>query len=218
MIRLVLADDHIILRGELGVLLTQEPDLEVVGQASNGLMLLELLAQTAVDVVVLDVNMPVMDGLTTTQAIRQQFPAVRVLVLSMLDHEQYIQRMLTAGALGYLLKTCDLQEIIHAIRTVVRNRPYLCTAISLSLLQKLTHSHEVIMTSKLTVQATGELSVREQQVLPLFTAGLSNAEIAAKLFTSKHTIETHRQNIIRKTQASSTPVPQADGRPSFGLG
>ncbi|GGE99639.1 response regulator transcription factor [Hymenobacter cavernae] len=214
MIRLILADDHIILRDELRVLLAQEPDLEVVEQASNGLVLLELLAQTAVDVVVLDVNMPVMDGLATTKAIRERFPTVRVLVLSMLDHEQYIQRMLKAGALGYLLKSSDIQEITYAIRTVARNRPYLCTDVGLSLLQKLTPP-EATTADKSVAQVAGGLSAREQQVLPLLAAGLTNAEIADQLFTSKHTIEVHRQNIIQKTQASSISVPHADGRASL---
>lgn len=133
MIRVVLADDHTILRDKIRELLTQEADLEIVGQASNGLLLLEVLAETATDVVVLDMHMPAMDGLAAIRIIRQRFPEVKVLVLSLLDHERYAAQALEAGALGYVLKNSALSEIIHAIRTVSCNVPFLCTEIGLKL-------------------------------------------------------------------------------------
>ncbi|OUJ75833.1 response regulator [Hymenobacter crusticola] len=139
MIRVVLADDHTILRDEIRSLLAREAGIEIVGQASNGLLLLEVLAETPTDVVVLDLHMPAMDGLTAIRFIRQQFPQVRVLVLSMLDHEYYAARALEAGALGYALKSSPLREIVHAIHTVHQNVLFLCTEIGLRLVDRLTH-------------------------------------------------------------------------------
>ncbi|HEX8349429.1 MAG TPA: response regulator transcription factor [Hymenobacter sp.] len=208
MIRVVLVDDHTILRNGIRTLLATAPDLEVVGQVGNGLLLLELLAQTPADLVVLDVNMPVLDGLATIKALRQQFPVVKVLVLSMLDHEQYVTRMLEAGALGYILKTATPTEITHAIRTVAANRPFLCTELGMNMLQKLTHKdgHSHTPVNEPSYQLFDELSKRELEVLQLMATGLSNQEIADQLFTSKRTIETHCQTIVEKTKARRATI------------
>ena len=139
MIRVILADDHTILRDKLQELLAQVPDLEIVGKASNGLLLLEVLEETPADVVLLDVNMPAMSGLTATPLIRQRFPAVKVLVLSMLDHERYVSQMFAAGASGYVLKNASLAEIIYAIRTVSQHKPFLSTEIGLRVIDKLVY-------------------------------------------------------------------------------
>ncbi|RSK50982.1 response regulator transcription factor [Hymenobacter rigui] len=210
MIRIVLADDHAILRDGIRALLAREADMEVVGEAANGRVLLDLLATTPVDVVLMDVNMPVLDGFAAASLIRTEFPQVRVLVLSMLDHENYVYRMLQAGALGYVLKNADITEITHAIRTVAAGREFLCTEIGLSMLQRLVQqtpgSSPGYGPTPAAARSTNpvELSGRELEVLRLIAEGLTNAEIAEKLFTSKRTIETHRQNIIEKTQAKNT--------------
>ncbi|UYZ62675.1 response regulator [Hymenobacter weizhouensis] len=213
MIKVLLADDHTILRDGIRVLLSREPAITVVGEASNGQMLLEMLATTSADVVLMDVNMPVLDGFATMPLLREQFPQVRVLVLSMLNHDHYVSRMLQAGALGYVLKSADHTEIIHAIRTVAAGRPFLCTEIGLDVLNRLVQrpapeaaSPEDPATVAVAVgtRKPTDLSSRELEVLKLIAEGLTNAEIADKLFTSKRTIETHRQNIIEKTQAKNT--------------
>ncbi|SDX83367.1 response regulator [Hymenobacter psychrophilus] len=219
MIRILLADDHTILRDGIRALLAREADLQVVGEAANGQALLELLAHTPTDLVLLDVNMPVLDGFAVMPLLRAQFPQVRVLVLSMLDHENYVHRMLEAGALGYVLKNADSTEIIHAIRTVAANQPFLCTEIGLSLLRRLverTPAPDPLaalvyqprngwpVPAAAPVTGQPELSGREREVLQLIAEGLTNQEIADKLFTSKRTIETHRQNIIEKTQTKNT--------------
>lgn len=201
MIRVFLTDDHTILRDGIRALLSLQPDLEVVGEASNGEELLSQLATTPVDVVLIDINMPVMDGFTTMGHLRESYPDVRVLVLSMLDHESYVNRMLEAGADGYVLKNADIAEISHAIRTVAGGRPFLCTEIGLDMLQKLVRNAPP---SDGTRPRSGDLSKRELEVLRLIAEGLTSAEIADRLFTSKRTIETHRQNIIEKTQAKNT--------------
>ncbi|NVO30246.1 response regulator [Hymenobacter lapidiphilus] len=216
MIRILLADDHTILRDGIRALLEQEADLQVVGEAANGQALLELLDHTPADLVLLDINMPVLDGFGVMPQLRAQFPEVRVLVLSMLDHENYVHRMLEAGALGYVLKNADSTEIIHAIRTVAANQHFLCTEIGLNLLRRLVERTPAPALpdpyrlapalARPPAAATGhsELSGRELEVLQLIAEGLTNQEIADTLFTSKRTIETHRQNIIEKTQVKNT--------------
>lgn len=217
MIRLWLVDDHTIIRDGMRALLTDLPDLRVVGEAANGQDLLDALARTAPadlpDLVLLDVNMPVLDGAATMPLLRDRFPTVRVLVLSMLDHERYVQRMLDAGARGYALKNVSRDELLYAIRTVAGGGLFVCTDLAMSFLQKLTS--EPTMTSTADAPAARaaapdaqeslpEFSPRELEVLHLIADGLTNTEISAQLGTSKRTVESHRQNIIDKTGARNT--------------
>ncbi|MBT2558876.1 response regulator transcription factor [Hymenobacter sp. ISL-91] len=211
MIRIILADDHTILRDGISALLAREPNMQVVGEAANGQALLELLAHTPADLVLLDINMPILDGFEVMPRLREQFPEVRVLILSILDHENYVHRILEAGALGYVLKNADSTEIAFAIRTVAADRPFLCTEIGLNLLRRLVERtpapalpNGYRLAPPPTVTSHAELSGRELEVLQLIAEGLTNQEIADTLFTSKRTIETHRQNIIEKTQTKNT--------------
>ncbi|MGY2131152.1 response regulator [Hymenobacter sp. HD11105] len=201
MIRVILADDHAIIRDGIRALLLEDKGLEVLAEAGNGQELLDILATTPCDVVMMDVNMPLMDGFAAMPHLRQDFPEVKVLILSMLDHPNYVARMLDAGASGYVLKNADISEITHAIRTVAAGRQYLCTEIGLTLLQQVSTAAPLPDNG---VRKPNDLSKRELEVLALIAEGMTNAEIADKLFTSKRTIETHRQNIIEKTQAKNT--------------
>ncbi|WP_051718341.1 response regulator [Hymenobacter sp. IS2118] len=203
MTRILLADDHTILRDGIRALLSADADLEVVGEASNGTEILAILETTPVDVVLMDVQMPVLDGFATVPEIRRRFPEVRVLVLTMLDHEKYVARMFEAGAMGYVLKNAAISEITYAIRTVAAGNPFLCTEIGLSLLNKAVAQSPIVGTEE-GGHAGVDLTARELEVLKLIAEGLTNSEISDKLFTSKRTIETHRQNIIAKTQAKNT--------------
>jgi DNA-binding NarL/FixJ family response regulator len=203
MTRILLADDHTILRDGIRALLSTAPDLEVVGEAGNGAELLAMLETTPADVVLMDVQMPVLDGFATMPELRQRFPEVHVLVLTMLDHENYVARMLEAGALGYVLKNAAITEIMYAIRTVAAGNPFLCTEIGLAMLYKaVANSGNAVPDD--SGHTGADLTARELEVLKLIAEGLTNGEIADKLFTSKRTIETHRQNIIAKTQAKNT--------------
>lgn len=204
MTRLLLADDHAILRDGIRALLSAEADLLIVGEAGNGAELLALLETTPADVVLMDINMPLLDGYAAMQELHQHYPTLRVLVLSMLDHENYVLRMLGAGAAGYVLKNAPITEIIYAIRTVATGQRFLCSEIALNLLYKFTSHPPVAEESGPALPPGVELTNRELEVLRLIAEGLTNAEIADKLFTSKRTIETHRQNIITKTQAKNT--------------
>jgi len=200
MSRIFLVDDHTIVRDGLRALLANEPGIEIVGEAGNGQELLERLATTPADLVLLDANMPVLDGLATTLRLRAEFPEVRVLILSMLSHERYIGQLFDAGANGYVLKSAEKGEIMVAIQTVIAGRQFLCSDLGLNMLRKvLAKDDEMEETTK-----ASRLSRRESEVLQLLSEGLTTNEIAEKLFTSKRTIETHRQNILEKTQTKNT--------------
>ena len=200
MSRIFLVDDHTIVRDGIRAMLATEPSIEVVGEAGNGQELLERLPTTPTDVVLLDANMPVLDGLATTHRLHAEFPEVRILMLSMLAHERYIGQLFDAGASGYVLKSAEKSEILVAIQTVSAGRQFLCSELGLSMLRKvLTKDEEPNQTAK-----ANRLSRRETEVLQLLSEGLTTNEIAEKLFTSKRTIETHRQNILEKTQTKNT--------------
>ena len=202
MIDVILADDHKIIRDGIKALLTPQTGIRVVAEAANGSEVLEFLSHTPAHVVVIDANMPVMDGFEATRNIRESYPEVYVLMLSMLDHENYVNKGIEAGASGYILKNTGKDEIIHAIQMVAAGHKFICAEISLNLLKKfsLHSSKSVSFTSKLP----GDLSKREVEVLQLIAEGYTNAEIAEKLFTSKRTIESHRQNLLDKTNSNNT--------------
>ena len=201
MIRVFLVDDHTVLRRGLRLLLADQPSLVVVGEAGNGLELLEQLPAMPADVVLLDINVPGMDGEETTRQLHEQYPAAFVLAMSILDSAEHILHIFDAGALGYILKSAGLDEIVHGIRTVATERQFLCSELGLVALHKLCEGHS---RPAGPAEKQGALSKRETEVLQLIAEGLTNAEIADKLFTSKRTIETHRQSIIGKTQTKNT--------------
>ena len=202
MIRVFLVDDHLIVRDGIRSLLEQQPDLQVVGTASNGQELLDQLPNIPTDLVLMDMNMPVMDGHAATLRLREDYPQIQVLALSMRAEELHIGRMLDAGAHGYVLKSAGKDEIIHAIQQVMDGKPYLCSEIGLAMLRRVLDGN----TSEPSEQSSksAQLSKREMEVLQLISEGMTNAEIADKLFTSKRTVETHRQNLLEKTQAKNT--------------
>jgi DNA-binding NarL/FixJ family response regulator len=200
MSRIFLVDDHTIVRDGLRALFANEPDITIVGEASNGQELLDRLPTTPADVVMLDANMPVLDGLATTQRLRTEYPHIRILILSMLAHERYIGQLFDAGAAGYVLKSAEKGEILVAIQTIIAGRQFLCSDLGLNMLRKVLAKDD----EPEEVAKASRLSRRESEVLQLLSEGLTTNEIAEKLFTSKRTIETHRQNILEKTQTKNT--------------
>ena len=145
MTRVFLVDDHPMVRGGLRAMQTTEPNLLVVGEAHHGQDLLDQLPTTPTDVVLLDMSMPVLDGLATTQRLRAEFPQVRVLVLSMLSHERYVGQLFEAGALGYVLKNAEPDELVLAIHTVAAGQPFLCSELGLRLLAQEPQKPEVAL-------------------------------------------------------------------------
>ena len=200
MTRVFLVDDHAVLREGLRTLLEQEPDFTVVGEAANGQLLLEQLPATPTDIVLLDLNMPVLGGIATAERLRADYPELRIIILSMVEEPLSIQQALAAGGHGYLLKIASKDEVLTGIRTVMAGRRFLCSEIGLSLLDKVLSSPAAP-----PVSSTGtRLSRRELEVLGLVAEGLTTAQIADQLFTSKRTVETHRQNILEKTGCKNT--------------
>jgi DNA-binding NarL/FixJ family response regulator len=202
MIDIVLVDDHKIIRDGIKAFLNDDSGIRVVGEGANGNELLEILEQKHPDVLLMDINMPEMDGFEATKAVKEKYPDIKVLVLSMLDHEKYVNKMMEAGATGYALKNAGKDELLFAIKTVASGAKFICTDIGLSFMNKLQSNPQPL---QITTEKKGaELSNREIEVLRNIAEGLTNAEIADKLFTSKRTIESHRQNIIEKTQVKNT--------------
>jgi DNA-binding NarL/FixJ family response regulator len=204
MIRLFLVDDHTIVRDGIRALLATEPSLHVVGEASHGQELLDRLPTTPADVVLLDINMPVLDGLATTLRLREEFPAVKILILSMLSHERYVGQLLASGAHGYALKNNEVSEIVLAVQTVAAGKQYLCSELGLLMLQKVRAQQQEPPEELAPTSYT--FSRREIEILQLLAEGLTTKKIAEQLFTSKRTIETHRQNMLEKSQAKNAAV------------
>ncbi|MBJ6142383.1 response regulator transcription factor [Hymenobacter sp. BT559] len=199
MIRLFLVDDHAVLRYGLRALFQQEASMQVVGEADNGIQLLAQLPTTPCDVVLLDLHMPELDGLATTQRLRVEFPDVKTLVLSMVDNERAIGQVLAAGASGYILKNASHDEMLVGVRAVAAGRRFLCSELGLSVLDKF-----LVGVPEPPAKPMSGLSAREQEILQLVADGLTTAQIAEKFFSSPRTVETHRQSIMEKTGAKNT--------------
>jgi DNA-binding NarL/FixJ family response regulator len=203
MIKIFLADDHNIVRNGIKSLLDKEADMEIVGEATDGKQVLDVLlsATHLPDVVITDVNMPVMNGMELTAKISELYPKVKIVVLSMLDHERYIVQAFKAGASGYVLKNVSADELTFSIRHVCNyNERFLCMELTTRLIDKLIDTHEPVSNRQFQL----DLSKRETEILILIAEGFTNQEIAEKLFTSKRTVEGHRQNLLEKTGARNT--------------
>ncbi|MBO3270388.1 MULTISPECIES: response regulator [Hymenobacter] len=205
MIRLFLVDDHAVVRRGLRAMLTAEHNIvEVVGEAANGQELLTQLPDVPTDVVLMDLNMPVLDGLATTVELQKQYPHLRILILSMMTHERTVGQLLAAGAHGYVLKNADQAEIVTAIQAVAAGKRFLCSEISLAILDKvLNNADESVAT---TGKDASYLTSREREILQLVADGLTNQQIADTIFTSRRTVETHRQSLLEKTGVKNTPA------------
>ncbi len=190
-IRIVLADDHILLRQGLQVLIDAEPDLEIVGQASSGTEVIEHARSLSPDLVVMDVSMPDGDGIRATAHIRSHFPAVRVLGLSRHLDPGYARRLLDAGASGYIVKRTTATALIRAIRLVDRGETYIDAAVA-PLLVKKTRDHRRGATD------SSDLTPREAEVLRLIARGRSNRDIAVALGISVKTVEFHKARSVAK--------------------
>jgi len=201
-IKVLLVDDHRILREGLRALLSEQPGLVVVGDASDGEAALEMIAESHPDVVVMDMVMPRMSGLEATSLIRKRHPHVRVLILSMYDDDEYVQRVIQAGASGYVLKGVAADDLVLAIREVHRGSSFLQPAIAAKLIEDYVRRVRGDEPPVLDALRDGELlTVREREVLGLIASGNTNQRIADLLDLSRKTVESHRTNIMRKLDA-----------------
>lgn len=193
-IRIVIADDHHILLDGLRALLQKQKDVEVVGLYDNGNSLFDELAATKPDVAIVDINMPGMTGDVLTQKIKEFYPSVYVIALSMHDDAGHIMEMIEAGVSGYLLKNVNDKELLDAIRLVTEGKMYFSAEVS----EKIT-TMVVRQQKKLDQPEEPKLTERELEILKLIAREYSNAQIADTLFISERTVETHRKNMLRKT-------------------
>lgn len=193
-IRVVVADDHTILREGVCSLLALQDDIVVVGEANDGAEALELLGEVAVDVVIMDIVMPRMNGLEATREIKRRWPDVKVLILSMYDDDAYVQQVIQAGASGYVLKRVATEDLVEAIREVHGGASFLHPPIAAKLIEDYVRR----VRGDENVPGQGPLTAREREVLTLIAEGNSNQEIADSLRLSRKTVESHRANIMRK--------------------
>ncbi|UKT62897.1 response regulator transcription factor [Pedobacter mucosus] len=201
-IKVLLADDHVIVRNGIISLLEKESSIEVIAEVSNGQEVIEFLKDGNIpDVILTDVNMPIMNGLELTIMVKANYPTVKVLMLTILDQENYIIQSFEAGASGYLLKNVNIAEIIFAINQLYLGYNYICTSIGMNFLVSSKARFSVLAkTSKTDVH----ISKREIDILRLIAEGYTNSEIADKLYTSKRTIEGNRQSLLDKTGKKNT--------------
>ena len=192
--RVLIADDHEIMREGLKALLETNGDIEVVGEATNGQEALDKYDELKPDIILMDISMPVMNGLEATKAIRKAHPDAKILILTMHQGDAYFFNILEAGASGYFIKGGSTSELISALQAVAAGDVFLYPTMAKKLLTDYLQQART-GTSKETLDG---LTPREQEVLKMVAEGYNNQEIAAKLFLSPTTIQTHRSNIMGK--------------------
>ncbi|KAA8998373.1 response regulator transcription factor [Paenibacillus spiritus] len=202
--KIVIADDHAIVRSGFTMILNFQPDMEVIGTAADGAEAYAAVAKLRPDILVMDVSMPPGEsGLVATGKIKADFPETRILILTMHDDEEYLFHVLKNGASGYVLKSAPDEELLLAIRTIYEGGTYIHPKMANSLVRELFSRTE---TSGSAGDDTFEqLSVRELEVLPLIAKGYGNKEIAEKLFISVKTVEAHKAKIMGKLNLKSRP-------------
>jgi DNA-binding NarL/FixJ family response regulator len=194
MIRVIIADDHTLVRSGLCALLASLPDIHVAGEAKDGRQAMALIQMHQPDIALLDVAMAGLNGLETANSILQQFPKVRVIMLSMHKNEEYVLRALRVGAMGYLLKDAAAGELATAIRTVMAGEQYLSPSIA----QQLAEYEERFGPHALATGVFDRLTTREREVLQLIAEGNTMQQIAGTLGISVKTVETHRYRLMDK--------------------
>jgi NarL family two-component system response regulator LiaR len=198
-IKILIADDHAVVREGTRQILEQETDMDVVAEASNGEEAVKLAGSTKPDVAIIDIAMPVVDGIEATKQIKALYPSVTVLILTAYDDDQFIFGLLEAGAAGYLLKSVRGRELVEAVRQVYAGESVLHPAVARKVLNRFSPS-----AGRPAGQKSEEvLSERETEVLQLATRGLSNQEIASELFISLRTVQAHLGHVFNKLRVSS---------------
>jgi two-component system response regulator NreC len=198
-ISLILADDHAVVRSGLRMLLEAQPDIEIVAEAESGRQAIDQVRAIRPDVVLMDIQMPDVNGIEATQRIKELAPETAVLVLTMHEDDQYFFEMLHAGASGYMPKRAAPDELVSAIRTVARGEIFLYPSLATRLVQDYLRRAD----SGEQPLVYDDLTPREREVLVLIAEGLTNAEIADQLVISVKTVDRHRENIMRKLNMHS---------------
>mgnify|MGYP000949323068 FL=1 len=212
-IKVLLADDHQLFREGLKRILNMEKDMEVIGECGDGIQVLEFCNRNKPDVVLLDINMPVENGVVATERLRDIFPDIKVIILSIHDDESYVFETLRKGATGYLLKDMEAESLVGAIRTVAIGHAYIHPKVTgklINQLRRMTYLDEIGATSgaaasretvaKLVPHGNNPLTRREAEVLRLMAEGKSNKSIGEHLFISEKTVKNHVSSILQKME------------------
>ena len=196
-IKILIADDHTMFLQGIISLLEQEPNIEITGKAINGLEALEIIGQQPVDLVILDISMPEMDGIELSKILKKKYPAIRILVVSTHSNVSIISRLIRIGVNGYLLKNAEKAELLEAINTIANGENYFSE-----------ETEEKHLSNNLRIEkqfsTLTELSSREKEILVLIAHEYNTAEIAEKTFISLNTVNTHRKNLLSKLNAKNT--------------
>ncbi len=192
-ITIVVVDDHPIVRGGLRALLATEPELQIIGEAGDGMEALRVVEQTRPAVVITDITMPGLNGLDMTMELTKKLPDAKVIVLSMYTNEAFVGEALRNGAQGYIIKDSALTELVQAVREVAAGRRYLSPAIDRQVIDQ-----ESADASQQSCQGNNKLTPREREVFQLVAEGLTNNEVGKRLFISPRTVEIHRAAMMNK--------------------
>ena len=199
-IRILLADDHTVMRSGLRLLLERQSNFEVVGEAGDGSQATELAASLNPDVVIMDIGMPILNGIEATGQIVHQNPRTAVVILSVYNDESYVMRALKTGARGYLLKDSAEADLIRAVQVVSEGKSFFSPAVS----KMLVEDYVRVLKQRGMEDSYELLTPRERQILQLLAEGKSNKEVAVLLDLSVYTVETHRSHILQKLNLHST--------------
>ncbi|MFZ1729395.1 MAG: response regulator transcription factor [Bacteroidota bacterium] len=206
--KVLIADDHEVVRSGLKLVLESSGQFEVVAEASDGSEVTALVAQHLPDLVILDISMPTVNGLEATYALRPLYPDLKILALTIHADEEYIYRMLKAGANGYILKTAAKDEIYHAAESVISGKTFFCTLVSNVVIREFfdraAAEGGVGAGPELAEESESPLTKRETEILRLIAEGLTNREIGEKLYISIRTVNTHRTNLMQKLKLHET--------------
>lgn len=199
-IRILLVDDQNLFREGLRIILSVQPDIEVVGEAANGQQALEQVAALQPDLVLMDLRMPVLDGVAATKRLRQTHPQSRIIVLTTFDDDEFVFEGLRAGAVGYLLKDVQSEKLLEAIRAASRGESFLQPSIAAKLVAEFTRLSATPAPPPTIANLIEPLSERELEILGQVATGASNKEIAMALFITEGTVKNHLTNILGKLE------------------
>jgi len=200
-IKVLLVDDHSIIRNGIKLMLKKNTTIKVVAEANSGVEAIDYLEKNAqdIDVVLMDIDMPGLNGIDTTKVITKEYKNINVLALSMDIEEKYIKEMLDAGAAGYILKQASIEELNQAVENVAQGKKYFSNEVSTTMINALMHNGKGNEKDVINV-----LSAREKEVLSLIALGKTNKEVGEKLFISARTVESHRRKIMEKLELNNT--------------
>ncbi len=198
-IKMLLVDDHEIVRDGLKTLIESQHGVDIVAEAENGLAALEACKNHEIDLIIMDINMPEKDGIQATRSIKEQFPDIKILALTMSDNDVHIRKMIEAGASGYILKNAGREELKKSIEALMNDQHYFSDTATQSVMMELVRNK-----GKTKSGALVQITERELEVLEFIVKEHTNQEIAEKLFISVRTVDAHRRNLLQKTGARNT--------------